>query len=213
MAIDPGHNGGNFSNTKAIAKQVPDGRGGKKNCNTTGTATNNGYRESTFNWNVSLKIKALLEQNGAIVTMTRTSDDGVGPCVDERGNAGDHADVLVSIHANGSTDPGVRGWFILHSSAPLNTNQGAPSKRLADLMAKRLEAHQFPTNPAGPFTPRSDIATINHSGAPVVMLELLEMKNPQDAALAQDPTAQQGYATAIVEGLADWAADPNRLSP
>lgn len=210
MAVDPGHNGGNFNNTKAIARKVPDGRGGTKACNTTGTTTANGYKESTFNWEVSLKLKAILEQRGAEVTLTRDSDSGVGPCVDERGAASNDADVLVSIHANGSEDKKVRGWFLLHAASPLNHQQGAPSRLLAGYLAETLKTQGFPTNPVGPYTPRDDIATINHSSAPVVMLELLEMKNPEDAKLAQDPAAQQRYATAIADGITNWVADERR---
>lgn len=210
VAIDPGHNGGNFSNTMAIARNVPDGRGGTKACNTTGTATKNGYRESTFNLDVSQKLKVILAQHGATVTLTRDNDQGVGPCVDQRGAAGNDADVLVSIHANGSDDPAVRGWFLLYSSDPLNAQQGDPSRLLASHLAETLKAQGFPTNPVGPYTPRADIATINHSSAPVVMLELLEMKNTEDAALAQSPEAQQRYAQAIADGIANWAGDPRR---
>lgn len=210
VAVDPGHNGGNFNATKTIARKVPDGRGGEKACNTTGTATANGYKESTFNWEVSRKLKATLEERGATVTLTRDSDAGVGPCVDQRGAAGNDADVLVSIHANGSDNKSIRGWFLLYSSAPLNHQQGDPSRLLAGHLAETLKTQGFPTNPAGPYTPRSDIATINHSAAPVVMLELLEMKNAEDAALAQDPAAQQRYATAIADGITNWITDPRR---
>lgn len=210
VAVDPGHNGGNFKATKTIARKVPDGRGGEKACNTTGTTTANGYKESTFNWEVSRKLKAILEQRGATVTLTRDSDTGVGPCVDQRGAAGNGADVLVSIHANGSEDRSIRGWFLMHSSSPLNHQQGDPSRLLAGHLAETLKAQGFQTNPAGPYSPRNDIATINHSTAPVVMLELLEMKNPEDAALAQDPAAQQRYATAIADGITNWVTDPRR---
>lgn len=210
VAVDPGHNGGNFNATKTIARKVPDGRGGEKACNTTGTATASGYKESTFNWEVSRKLKATLEQRGATVTLTRDSDSGVGPCVDQRGAAGNDADVLVSIHANGSENKSIRGWFLLYSSSPLNHQQGDPSRLLAGHLAETLKTQGFPTNPAGPYTPRADIATINHSTAPVVMLELLEMKNAEDAALAQDPAAQQRYATAIADGITNWVADPRR---
>src|SRR5699024_3998368 len=43
IAIDPGHNGGNASHPDEISRQVPDGRGGTKACNTTGTSTNSDY--------------------------------------------------------------------------------------------------------------------------------------------------------------------------
>jgi len=43
---------------------VPDGRGGTKPCNTTGTATDAGYPEHKFNWDVALRVGELLLANG-----------------------------------------------------------------------------------------------------------------------------------------------------
>ena len=37
--LDPGHNG---ANDASLTKQVPTGRGGTKDCQTSGTATNDG---------------------------------------------------------------------------------------------------------------------------------------------------------------------------
>ena len=39
--IDPGHNG---ANDASITRQVPTGRGGTKDCQTSGTSTNSGYQ-------------------------------------------------------------------------------------------------------------------------------------------------------------------------
>jgi len=48
--LDPGHSGINDS---SITKQVPNGRDGMKDCGTTGTSTNDGYPEHSFNWDVA----------------------------------------------------------------------------------------------------------------------------------------------------------------
>ncbi|HWN26935.1 MAG TPA: N-acetylmuramoyl-L-alanine amidase, partial [Actinomycetospora sp.] len=42
VVLDPGHNGGNAAAADEIAREVPDGRGGTKPCNTTGTETADG---------------------------------------------------------------------------------------------------------------------------------------------------------------------------
>ena len=47
--LDPGHNAVNDAST---TQQVPNGRGGTKQCNTSGTATNDGYPEHAFTWAV-----------------------------------------------------------------------------------------------------------------------------------------------------------------
>ena len=38
--LDPGHNG---ANDASISRQVPTGRGGTKDCQASGTTTNDGY--------------------------------------------------------------------------------------------------------------------------------------------------------------------------
>ncbi len=52
--LDPGHNG---ANDASLTKQVPTGRGGTKDCQTSGTSTNSGYPEHTFNWETVLRIR------------------------------------------------------------------------------------------------------------------------------------------------------------
>ena len=87
--LDAGHQLGNHNFPEEINRLVPAG-GFSKPCNTTGTATNGGYAEATFAWNVTMKLKAKLEKSGATVVLTRTSnrEDRWGPCVDVRGRAG-----------------------------------------------------------------------------------------------------------------------------
>jgi N-acetylmuramoyl-L-alanine amidase len=50
-----------------------------KQCNTTGAATNDGYPEHAFNWDVALRIRDALNQMGACTQMSRDDDDSVGP--------------------------------------------------------------------------------------------------------------------------------------
>ena len=59
--IDPGHNG---SNDASIGRQVTTGRGGTKDCQTSGTATNSGYPEHTFTWDTALRVRAALNALG-----------------------------------------------------------------------------------------------------------------------------------------------------
>src|SRR5258707_12787317 len=48
--LDPGHQGPNHSEN--LARQVNNGRGGTKDCQTTGMTSVNGVTEHTINWNV-----------------------------------------------------------------------------------------------------------------------------------------------------------------
>ncbi|HEX4726332.1 MAG TPA: N-acetylmuramoyl-L-alanine amidase, partial [Jatrophihabitans sp.] len=117
IVLNPGHNGGNAANAAAINRQVPAGFGQYKACDTTGTETNAGYQEHAFNWDVSLRVRTILQAHGVRVIMTRDSDTGVGPCVDERARIGNQAGVaaVVSIHADGAATTG-HGFHVCEDS-------------------------------------------------------------------------------------------------
>lgn len=209
LVLDPGHNGGNAAAPAEVNRQVGDGRGGTKACNTVGTSTPGGYPEHAFAWDVAVRARELLEAQGAGVTLTREDDDGVGPCVDERGRSAQEAgaDLLVSLHANGSENAEVQGYFAIVSSPPAHEAQGEPSRELAGHLLDALgEAGFTPSTAlADPITPRADIATLNWSERPAVLLELAEMRNPEEAALAESEEGRLRYAEAIAAGIAGWA--------
>jgi N-acetylmuramoyl-L-alanine amidase len=203
VALDPGH-----SPSGGSSRQVPDGRGGAKACNTSGTATDDGYPEHAFNYDVALRVSALLEAQGAAVHLSRTDDPAAVTCVDQRGAFADAvgAEVLVSIHGDGNEDRTVKGFFAIVSSPPLNEAQGAPSLELAEAVLARLRAAGFTQNAAyqGGISRRGDIAGVAFASVPVVMFELGEMRNPEEAALMSSPEGRQRYAQAVASGIADW---------
>ncbi|MDD7385263.1 MAG: N-acetylmuramoyl-L-alanine amidase [Actinomycetaceae bacterium] len=207
IVLDPGHNGGNGAAGSKISKPVPDGRGGHKACNTTGTATDAGYTESEFNFNVASELKDTLEAMGASVRMTRTTNTGVGPCVDERGRFGAeaHADLMVSIHGNGSTDVRRHGFFAIVVRDALNADQGLPSVTAAQTINHALNAAGFSAQGTG-LVYRNDLATLNFSTVPTVMYELGEMRNAGDAEMMTSHEGQSRYAQALATGIRDWAA-------
>ena len=71
----------------------------------TGTATDGGYTEAQFNFNVATYLQADLEAEGAQVVMTRPDNSGIGPCVTTRAAILNdaHADVAVDIHADANS--------------------------------------------------------------------------------------------------------------
>ena len=74
--LDPGQNGANDS---SMNRQVPDGRGGTKPCEAPGNSTGDGYPEHAFNWEVALRIRAMLNQLGVRSAMSRGNDNALGP--------------------------------------------------------------------------------------------------------------------------------------
>jgi len=104
VVLDPGHNGASASHPAEINRPVPNGRGGTKPCNTTGTSTDGGYPEHAFTWDVALRVRQALTGRGVRVVLTRPDDAGVGPCVNDRAAIANRAgaQAVVSIHADGA---------------------------------------------------------------------------------------------------------------
>ncbi|MFN8038002.1 MAG: N-acetylmuramoyl-L-alanine amidase [Acidimicrobiales bacterium] len=208
IAIDPGHDGGNFAHPQVIDRTVDIGNG-RKACDTTGTATDDGYRESAYTFDVARRLQALLEADGARVVLTRTSDDGVGPCIDERARIGNQAgaDAAISVHADGGPATGT-GFHVIRP-APMGGPVDAvvePSARLAEAIRTAFAAGTG-TAPAtylatqdGVVT-RSDLGGLNLSSVPKVFIETGNMRNAADAARLGDPAFRQRAAEALAVGL------------
>nr|WP_243866600.1 N-acetylmuramoyl-L-alanine amidase [Actinophytocola oryzae] len=206
VVLDPGHNGANAANPAAINRLVPAGRGKTKPCNTTGTATNAGYPEHAFTWDVSVRVRDLLTAEGVEVVMTRPDDNGVGPCVDQRAATGNQsgAAAVVSIHADGSTNPSAHGFHVAYSAPPLNEAQGEPSMRLATTMRDAMVSGGFVTSTyigAQGLSPRDDLGGLNLSQRPVVLVECGNMRNADEAAAFTSADGRQSYAAAIASGI------------
>ena len=206
VAIDPGHNGGNATHPDEIARLVPDGRGGTKQCNTTGTATNSDYPEYDFTWEVSQKLEQALDDAGAEVVMSRDDNDGVGPCVDERGTFADDADLMVSVHANGSESTKVRGFHVIVAQPGSSDEIEDESNRLAGAMSQSMSESFTPNKAYGKnaISRRSDLAGLNNASVPAVIVECGEMRNAEEAKMMESESGQQKYADALFQGIADW---------
>lgn len=207
VVLDPGHNGGNFANLDRIEREVRDGRGERKQCNSTGTSTEDGYPEHAFNFAVAEQVRSRLTDHGVRVVFTRPDDDGVGPCVDERaaiGNRGD-ADAVVSIHADGSTSTEASGFHVIHSDPPLNDVQRTAAPRLARDMVASMAAAGLPKADYIASTEgvdgRADMAGLNHSTVPAVLVECGNMRNPGEAEAMSSTEGHRRYADAITSGL------------
>ena len=144
VVLDPGHNGGNAAHRAEIGHPVPDGRGGTKPCNTTGTATDAGYPEHAFNFDVAQRTERVLEAAGVRVVLTRPNDVGVGPCVDVRGTAGQRADAaaVVAIHADGAAPSG-SGFHVALAAPPLNPAQAGQARALGTALHDALRGAGF----------------------------------------------------------------------
>ena len=205
VAVDPGHNGGNAAHPSEINRTVDIGNG-RKACDTAGAETAEGYSEAAYNLDVALRLRRLLEGMGATVVMTRTTNTGVGPCINKRAQIGNraHADAAISIHADGGPSSG-RGFHVIYPAAlhGLTDDIAAPSRRLAlDIRAAYQRGTHMPrADYIGHEGQRSDLGGLNLSDVPKVFIEAGNMANATDAAHLERPGFRQQAARAIAAGI------------
>jgi N-acetylmuramoyl-L-alanine amidase len=209
IVLDPGHQLGN-SNPKFAKEMSATKFNGSivKGCNTTGTATNAGLPEATFNWRVAKRLRALLEDQGATVVFTRSSNsrEAWGPCTWDRARIGTEAkaDAMISIHADGAPASG-RGFHVIAPSAikGWTTDVAKPGRQLARAMISGMtRAGAEPaTYLSSTLSIRGDQTTLNFSDVPTVIVELGNMRNKADAARMSTSQGQQQYAEWIAAGI------------
>ena len=200
--LDPGHNG---VNDASINQQVTNGRGGTKPCQTSGAVADDGYAEHSFTWAVAGLINDSLNQMGVHTQLSRDSDGGVGPCIDQRAAAANamRPDAIVSIHADGGPPSG-SGFHVNYSSPPLDDVQSGPAVQLAHVMRDALvQSGLQPADYIGSdgLYGRDDLAGLNLAQYPAVLVELANMKNAGDLARMENPDGRAQYASAVTQGI------------
>ena len=203
IAIDAGHNGGNAAHSADINQLVDAGNGVTKACDTSGTASNDGYPEYEFTLSVAKDLQAILQAQGATVVMVRTDSAGWGPCITQRAKIGNdaHADIAISIHGDGNDSAGTRGFHVL---VPQTTNVNAAiapaSNRFGTLLRNSFVTTGMPvSNYLGTngIMPRGDLGGLNLSTVPKVFIECGNMRNATDASMMHSDAFQQSAAAAI----------------
>ena len=205
IGIDPGHNGGNFSDATYLNQTVWNGRE-YESCDTTGTETDGGYTEAEYNFTVAELLRADLTADGATVAMTRDSNSGVGPCVDKRAqilNAANPA-VSIDIHADGGPASG-RGFAILEPvTDSTNASVVTASEQFGADLIQSFQGTGMPISDydgTNGVAYRPDLAGLNLTTEPKVLIECGNMRNATDAALLESPAFQQAAATAMTSAI------------
>ncbi|MDX3413638.1 N-acetylmuramoyl-L-alanine amidase [Streptomyces cellulosae] len=214
VVIDPGHNPANVKHTAEINRQVDVGTH-RKECDTTGTSTNDGYAEAEFTLDVAHRMRAILRKQGVTVKLTQDRDRPFGPCVDERARIGNaaKADAVVSIHADGS-GAGNRGFHVI-LPGPVNAGEAdtravvEPSRELGERIAGNFVrvTGTAPSNYIGGGTglvTRKDLGGLNLSTVPKVFIECGNMRDSKDAALLTSGAWRQKAAQGISEGIVSF---------
>lgn len=209
VGLDPGHNGGNAGDPSFINHEIWNGRE-HESCDTTGTETDGGYTEARFNFNVATYLAGDLRAEGARVVMTRSNNAGVGPCVNTRAQILNraHANVAVDIHADGGP-PGGRGFTVLEPVADGPNDGVIKASELfgRDLLKRYRAITQMPLSTydgSGGVSYRDDLAGLNLTTVPKVLIECGNMRNVTDASRLVSASFQKLAARAMAQSIGDF---------
>jgi N-acetylmuramoyl-L-alanine amidase len=208
IALDPGHNGANWSHP-AIINRLVNVLTEWKACDTAGAQTDAGYAEHAFTFDVATRLARLLRVEGATVVLTRHNDHGVGPCVTQRAAIGNraHADAAISIHADGGPPTGT-GFEVISpgriAGAPDAPVIGSSGRLAVDI---RNAYHRITGEPYSDYVGargldvRTDLGGLNLSTVPKVFIECGNMRNAADAARVTSPRFRERVAVALAAGF------------
>lgn len=207
IGIDPGHNGLNYTDPAFLAQQIWNGRQWE-DCDTTGTQTAGGYTESRFNFDVATYLRADLLRDGAkAVVMTRWNNHGLGPCVNRRARILDRANAFVSIDIHADYGPsGGRGFTILEPVADgpndkvitssIRFGRDVHAAILADTPMRISDYYG-----RNGYIFRKDLAGLNLTTMPKVLIECGNMNNAADARLLVTQKVQRSIAWALAVAI------------
>ncbi|WP_462331991.1 N-acetylmuramoyl-L-alanine amidase family protein [Schwartzia sp. (in: firmicutes)] len=167
-----------------------------------------GLLEKDVTLEVSLKLRDILENSGAIVTLTREDDRDVwGPTATDsqelqaRSDVGENTpgtEVFLSVHCNA---------FSSASSHGTETYYYYGKSWLDELLAQNLQEAMLEHNglhDRGVKATRFYVLT--HTSMPAALVELAFITNYEEEALLGDDAFQEEMAMALAEGLANYFA-------
>ena len=151
---------------------------------------------------IALKTRAILQRDGYRVAMTRTAPGYAGGNIARARFCNvRHASLMVRIHADGSTDPGLhgvktllpalhRGWTDDIYARSVQAAQRVQSSVVRSTGAANLGLFQ-----------RSDLTGFNWANVPAILVETGYMTSPSEGRLLRTP----GYQLKVARGIAAGA--------
>lgn len=179
VCLDPGHGPG-------TANGSPDGS----------------YKEQEFAWDMGQRVKALLEEQGVGVVLTRAADSK--PSLTERAQVSNAAgaDCLVSLHSNAEGGNGwgsARGLMAYTSAGPTNAPRNILARDIIDQMGEAGVLVR-----STPVAYNIDLTVLVKTDAPACLIEYGFHTNKEDTALLKDNAYRDKLAEATARGICDW---------
>ncbi len=165
-----------------------------------------GVTEKSVTLRVALELRDLLENEGAKVIMTRTTDRQVSFKGDKASAIEElqarcevanksKADIFISIHADSFTNPNARGTTGYYFTG------SEKSKKLADCIRKAL-CEQLRTPSRG--TKSCNFYVVRHTSMPATLIELAFISNREEEELLDSDEGVTRAAHGIFDGIEDY---------
>ncbi len=158
-------------------------------------ASGYGLDEKTVTLDVALRLRDLLQADGATVVMTRTTDATVSLADRVATANSNNVDRFVSVHANSCGSCGGKGTETYYHSSLPSTSTSADLAREAQKKVVAL----LGTNDRGVKT--ADFYVLRETNMPAILVETAFIDQADDNALLASATKRQEFARAILHGV------------
>lgn len=204
IAIDAGHQAHGNSDPEPVGPGS-DQMKAKVASGTSGSAS--GLKEYELTLEVSMKLKAELQNRGYQVYMIReTNDVDISNAERAQAAAGQGADILVRIHANGVDDSSVQGALTMAPSLD-NPYVGAIAAKCQSLSQAVVDSFCAATGAKNLGVQQTDsMSGINWSTIPVTIVEMGFMTNPEEDMRMASEDYQNKMARGIADGIDSYFA-------
>lgn len=202
IGLDPGHQAHSNKTPEPVA---PGSSQTKKSVSSGTQGSWSGTPEYEVVLAVGLKLRALLEEKGATVYMTRETNDVDISNVQRAQRMNElGVDLVLRLHCDGSEDPEKHGSSMLVPSNDCTQAINAESERAGEILQKAyIEATGL--HDRG-LKYREDMSGFNHSTVPVVLSEMCYMTNEEEDALINTEDFQQTCAEGLCQGILNYIA-------
>jgi len=197
IGIDPGHQGKANSEKESVAPGSSEKKA-KVSSGTSGRFT--GIPEYITVLEISMKLRELLEQEGATVYMTRDTHD-IDISNKERAEMMNElgVDLALRIHCDGAEDKSANGIALyVRKTGEKQAESEAAANVILDAMVEATGAKK-----RGVFL-RDTYTMNNWSVVPCILVECGFMTNQAEDEKLNDPAYQEQLARGIVEGVAAY---------
>jgi N-acetylmuramoyl-L-alanine amidase len=209
IGIDPGHQ---LRPNYDPEPNAPDSEETKAKCSsgTRGIAT--GVYEYEVNLSVSLKLKALLEEAGAEVFLTRTTNN-VNLSNRERAEFFNsmEVDLAIRIHCNGTDDTKIRGAFMLLPSRERTSFYNENVRAATAIIEQYCQETGLSPRKNNGITYSSSQTGFNWCTRPIVCIEMGHLSNETEDLLLTNDSFQDKMAVGIYRGILAYF-DPDQAS-